>query len=282
MKYEDLKRIACYCVTSGTQNTTNGKWSISYDELSHHFGVDKTDINGNVQLLTDMLNQQEEINDLMMTEDCIEMTYHMEHCPLCQQGGIKGAPALASVIGCNISDEHTDEPTNESRYTPMSYAEVEVKLAKHTLWLFSGEGEQAVFSHCLISNQNFVARDFPNIIFDHCRFEDDNFNMADLSHSIFNDCDFDDCDLSYVTATGADFSGTDFGNSNLDEADFDTCNMKEAKMENIHGAYTRLQFCCIEDAYLGDYEETVIQNECWDDEAEWKAEFEGEAMEMQV
>ena len=282
MNNEKLKSIARYCVTSGTQNTSDGKWSVSYDELSHHFDVSREDINGNAQLLADELNRQEQINDLMMTEDCIEMTYHMEHCPLCQQGGIKGAAALASVIGCNITDEHTDESTNEPRYTPMSYDEVEVKLAKHTLWLLAGEGEQAVFSNCLISHQSFVARDFPNVIFDHCRFEDDDFNMADLSHSVFKDCDFDGCDLSYVTAHGADFTGTDFCDSNLDEVDFDTCNMKDAKMENIRGAYTRFHFCCIEDADLGDYEEVVILNECSDDEAEWIAERDGAAMGMQV
>ena len=84
MNKEMLNRIARYCATSGAQNTTDGRWSITYDELNHHFGVDKNDINGNAQLLADALNQQEEINDLMMTEDCIEMTYHMEHCPLCR------------------------------------------------------------------------------------------------------------------------------------------------------------------------------------------------------
>ena len=69
MNKEMLNRIARYCATSGAQNTTDGRWSITYDALSHHFCVDKNDIHGNTQLLTDALNQQEEINDLMMTED---------------------------------------------------------------------------------------------------------------------------------------------------------------------------------------------------------------------
>ena len=155
-----LNRIARYCATSGAQNTTDGRWSITYDELSHHFGVDKNDINGNAQLLADALNQQEEINDLMMTEDCIEMTYHMEHCPLCRQGGIEGALALSSVLGCNITDEH-----EESKYKPMPYDEVETKLARQILWLYAGEGEQQCFSRCEISGQSFIARDFPNLSF---------------------------------------------------------------------------------------------------------------------
>ena len=53
-------------------------------------------------------------------------------------------------------------------------------------------------------------------------------------------------------------------------------------MEIIRGAYTRLQFCCIEDADLGDYEKTVILTECSDDEAEWIAERDESTMGMQV
>ena len=275
MNKEMSNRIARYCATSGAQNTTDGRWSITYDELSHHFGVDKNDINGNAQLLADALNQQEEINDLMMTEDCIEMTYHMEHCPLCRQGGIEGALTLTSVIGCNITDEH------ESQYRPIKYDGIAVKLAKHTLWLFENGGEQAVFSHCEIDDQNFIARDFPNVIFDHCRFNCVDFSEADLSHSVFESCDFVDCDLSYVSATGADFSGTDFGDSNLFEADFDTCNFKDAKL-NLTRGMPRLQFCCIEDADLDADNSAVTLNECHENEDEWIAERDGTTMGMQV
>ncbi len=45
---------------------------------------------------------REEINELIMTEDCIEMAYHLRFCPECQQGGIAGAASLLSVLGCNI------------------------------------------------------------------------------------------------------------------------------------------------------------------------------------
>ena len=198
MNKEMLNRIARYCATSGAQNTTDGRWSITYDELSHHFCVNKNDINGNAQLLADALNQQEEINDLMMTEDCIEMTYHIEHCPLCQQGGIEGAFALSSVLGCNITDEH-----EEHKYEPMPYDEVETKLARQILWLYAGEGEQQCFSRCEITGQSFIARDFPNLSFYNCRFNNVDFSEADLSYCTFENCDFVDCDLSYVKAEGA-------------------------------------------------------------------------------
>ena len=39
----------------------------------------------------------------------IEMTAHLENCPECQQGGVKGTLKIFSLIGCNIYDEHEDE-----------------------------------------------------------------------------------------------------------------------------------------------------------------------------
>lgn len=34
------------------------------------------------------------------------MTYHMEYCQNCQQGGIKGAMSLFALMGCNLYDVH--------------------------------------------------------------------------------------------------------------------------------------------------------------------------------
>lgn len=41
------------------------------------------------------------------------MTYHLEHCPNCQQGGIAGALNLVSLMGCNIYDEHDETPAED-------------------------------------------------------------------------------------------------------------------------------------------------------------------------
>ncbi|MCQ4022398.1 MULTISPECIES: hypothetical protein [unclassified Ruminococcus] len=102
-----IRRLADYCIREGTDHTENGKWSISYDELYYHF--DSTTItsrNGMGRLLREELQQREEIGELIMTEDCIEMTYHMEYCENCQEGGIKGVMSLFSLMGCNLYDVH--------------------------------------------------------------------------------------------------------------------------------------------------------------------------------
>ena len=95
-----LKKLADYAVREGTEHTTDGRWSVSYDELYYHFGEEE-------------LRQREEITELIMTEDAIEMTYHLEHCPNCQQGGIAGALNLVSLMGCNIYDEHGEAPAED-------------------------------------------------------------------------------------------------------------------------------------------------------------------------
>ena len=113
MDKNKLKKLVDYAVREGTAHTTDGRWSVSYDELHYHFGEKITDANENGKLLEEELRQREEINALIMTEDAIEMTYHLEHCPNCQQGGIAGALNLVSLMGCNICDEHDGEPAAE-------------------------------------------------------------------------------------------------------------------------------------------------------------------------
>ena len=111
MNKQKLKKLANYAVFEGTQYSEDGRWSVSYDELFYHFGVDINDTNQNGKELAKELRQREEISELIMTEDAIEMTYHMEYCENCQNN----PESLLSVMGCNFYDEHTDSdsPSNE-------------------------------------------------------------------------------------------------------------------------------------------------------------------------
>lgn len=105
-----LKKLADYAVRKGTEHTADGQWSVSYDELYYHVGEEISDTNENGKLLEKELRQREEINELIMTEDCIEMTFHMEYCGNCQ-----GNPAaILSVLGCNLTDDHFDHEPVQS------------------------------------------------------------------------------------------------------------------------------------------------------------------------
>ncbi len=110
MDKDRIKRLADYAISECTQHTEDGRWSISYDELYYHFGAEVTDTNGNGKLLREELQQREEINELIMTEDCIEMTCHLEYCEQCYENPL----SLLSVAGCNIYDEHQHESAEHS------------------------------------------------------------------------------------------------------------------------------------------------------------------------
>ena len=103
-----IKQLADYIISEGTEHTEDGKWSNTYDELYYHFGGQITDKNGNGKLLKAELEKRDEVNELIMTEDCIEMTYHLEYCQNCQHSGIEGTMSLLSLMGCNLYDVHLE------------------------------------------------------------------------------------------------------------------------------------------------------------------------------
>ena len=99
MDKDKIRQLADYAVRQCCDNSENCYWSVSYDELHHHFGAEITDSNENGKLLEKELRQRKEINELIMTEDCDPVS-------------------LFSVLGCNLYDghetEHHHEPANES------------------------------------------------------------------------------------------------------------------------------------------------------------------------
>ena len=101
-----IRQIANYCIAEGTGHSEDGRWQIPYEELRSRFDTNLSNRNGCGKLLREELQQRKEINELIMTEDCIEMAYHLEYCQNCRQGGVKGAMDLLSLMGCNLYDVH--------------------------------------------------------------------------------------------------------------------------------------------------------------------------------
>ena len=121
-----IKQLADYIISEGTEHTEDGKWANTYDELYYHFGAQIDDKNGNGKLLKAELEKRQEVNELIMTEDCIEMTYHLEYCQNCQQSGIEGAMSLFSLMGCNLYEAHLE--TEHSYNDPISISELNIDL----------------------------------------------------------------------------------------------------------------------------------------------------------
>lgn len=110
MEKEKIKQLADYAISECTKRSTDGKWSVSYEELRDRFRAMIFPGNRNSRMLEEELRQREEISELIMTEDCIEMTCHLEFCEKCG-----GDPlSFLSVVGCNIYDEHEHESADHS------------------------------------------------------------------------------------------------------------------------------------------------------------------------
>ena len=100
------REIADTLIREGTRQTATGRWSVSVSEIKERFGLDLTADSDAGKLLAEALQQEEEVNELIMTEDNIEMAYHLEYCPACNQGGASGMMNLLSLMGCNLYDVH--------------------------------------------------------------------------------------------------------------------------------------------------------------------------------
>ena len=74
----EIARIADYCVSEGAENTSDGLWAITFDEVCEHFNIDLSDNPEIRDDLLDILRTREEIAEIVATEDEFEIKYSME------------------------------------------------------------------------------------------------------------------------------------------------------------------------------------------------------------
>lgn len=196
-----IRQLADYCISEGTQYSENGNWSIPYEELYQRFDTKISDKNGNGRLLKKELQQRKEINELIMTEDCIEMTYHMEYCQQCQEGGLAGAMSLFSLMGCNLFDVHFECGTDDSDLPVVS------ELRKGTL---TAEGKKD-WSDVLNSTAESLRHGYNCLI---CKLSNcDLHRLQAFSKMLNGQCEAEDYErwvqMNRVQHVGADEISTD-------------------------------------------------------------------------
>ena len=76
----DVKTLVDYAVSEGTQNTEDGSWETSYEELYNHFGVEISPNNEACKELAKALGQRKEVRGLTITEDGIDVSYDTLFC----------------------------------------------------------------------------------------------------------------------------------------------------------------------------------------------------------
>ena len=61
MNKSKIRQLANYAINECCDHSEDCHWTISYDELYHHFGAEVSDTNENGRLLEEELRQREEI-----------------------------------------------------------------------------------------------------------------------------------------------------------------------------------------------------------------------------
>lgn len=126
----EIARIADYCVSEGAENTSDGLWAITFDEVCEHFNIDLSDDPEIRDDLLNILRTREEIAEIVATEDEFEIKYSRDICP--------------------------PVPVLKEQYEDASQEDVDVALAKHILWVHDVPGGVCA---------NFAGKRFRNVDF---------------------------------------------------------------------------------------------------------------------
>ncbi len=104
---KNIQTMAEDLIKQGTAQTANGSWVIGFDEISQHFDTTITPTNGIGQMLIKELEIRDEVAEIIATEDCIEMTYYLEHAPVTDDASER-LSNMIGMMGCNIEDTSSD------------------------------------------------------------------------------------------------------------------------------------------------------------------------------
>ena len=210
----ELARIADYCVSEGAENTSDGLWAITFDEIHEQFDMDVSENSGIQEELLDLLRTRQEIAKIIATEDEFEIQYSLDICP--------------------------PVPVLKEKYEEISQEDVDVAVAKHMLWVHDVPGgERADFSGKRLRDLDLSGYKLNSALFRDALLENCQFNSAELCFADFSGAVLKDCKLQYVSADelnlksafleNCDFSYLIGCHCNFADATFSECNLFNGK-----------------------------------------------------
>lgn len=76
-----LNQLADQIIHESTQSTSNGTWSILFDEIQERYHVPVSLNNGVGSMLKNILEARPELAELEPTEDGFDMVFYLDYCP---------------------------------------------------------------------------------------------------------------------------------------------------------------------------------------------------------
>lgn len=76
-----LNQLADQIIRESTQNTSNGTWSVYFDEIQERYHVPVSLNNGVCSMLQKILEVRPELAELELMEDGYNMVFYLDYCP---------------------------------------------------------------------------------------------------------------------------------------------------------------------------------------------------------
>jgi hypothetical protein len=102
---DEIKEVADDIIQGRFGDTGKGSWVIGFDDIKEHFDLTVTPNNGIGTMLLEALEEQEEVGEIIATEDCFEITEYLSEAPASADTGERFMTVL-SLMGCNLEDVH--------------------------------------------------------------------------------------------------------------------------------------------------------------------------------
>lgn len=126
--------------------------------------------------------------------------------------------------------------------------------ARHTLWSYGVDGEQADFSHCRIAGLSFGDMQFNGASFRDAVLEDVDFGNAGVCGADFTGARLVHCKMDGIAAEECDFRDAVFEKCTLAQAHLAHSNLTGAAMKDCVLCGADMRNCCVENLSLEDTE----------------------------
>ena len=122
----EIRQVAEAIVKGRFGDTENGSWIIGFDDIKEHFDLTVSPNNGIGTLLLEELEAQEEIGEIVATEDCLQITSYLTQIPE-NTTSEERLLTVFSLMGCGLEDVHLVDRDEEHELATI------VELNRNTL-----------------------------------------------------------------------------------------------------------------------------------------------------
>ena len=108
----EIRQVAEAIVRGRFGDTENGSWIVGFDDIKEHFDLTVSPNNGIGTLLLEELEAQEEIGEIVATEDCLQITSCLAQAPE-NATSEERLLTVFSLMGCGLEDVHLVDKDEE-------------------------------------------------------------------------------------------------------------------------------------------------------------------------